>query len=111
MALDISGDYTIWDGGETVTLRQIRPDGTTSVTIANAVNSPLAKSRATFSGVEITGEERVWSINASQTGAVGVALQDLIVDASENRWRVLATDLRTMDTRWYCLCRKQVSSG
>ena len=107
MTLSIASDYTIWDGGETVELRQIRADGNTSVTVSNAINSPLQKVRATFSGVELTGEERVWSLNATQIGSVGVALQDLIIDSSDNRWRVISADLRSMDTRWFCLCRKQ----
>ena len=107
MPVDISGDYAHFDGGETVELRQIRADGNTSVTISNAINSPLRKSAQNFSGVDITGDERNWSINATQAGSVGVEPQDIIIDASGYRWRVLSADLRSMDTRWLCLCRKQ----
>ena len=108
MTLDISDDYTIFDGGEVVTLRQIRPDGATSVTIDNAVSGPVDRRRAAMAGIDVTGDERSFSLNATQPGARGVQVDDLVIDSTGGRWRVLSTSLASLDARWIVLTRKQV---
>ena len=108
MTLDISGDYTIFDGGEVVTLRQIRPDGATSVTIDNAVSGPVDRRRAAMAGIDITGDERSFSLNSTQPGARGVQVDDIVTDSAGERWRVLSTSLASLDARWIVLTRKQV---
>ena len=108
MTLDISGDYTIFDGGEVVTLRQIRPDGATSVTVNNAVSGPVDRRRAAMAGIDITGDERSFSLNATQPGARGVQVDDIVIDSTGERWRVLSTSLASLDARWIVLTRKQV---
>ena len=108
MTLDISGDYTIFDGGEVVTLRQIRPDGATSVTVNNAISGPVDRRRAAMAGIDITGDERSFSINATQPGARGVQVDDIVTDSTGERWRVLSTSLASLDARWIVLTRKQV---
>jgi len=116
MTLDISGDYTIFDGGEVVTLRQIRPDGATSVTVDNAVSGPVDRRRAAMAGIDITGDERSFSLNATQPGARGVQVpgargvqvDDIVTDSTGERWRVLSTSLASLDARWIVLTRKQV---
>ena len=108
MTLDISGDYTIFDGGEVVTLRQIRPDGATSVTVDNAVSGPVDHRRAAMAGIDITGDERSFSLNATQPGARGVQVDDIVTDSTGERWRVLSTSLASLDARWIVLTRKQV---
>lgn len=108
MTLDIAGDYTLFDGGEPVTLRQIRADGTTSVAVANALAGIVGNNRANFAGVEITGYEKSWSLNAQQVGSRGVLVDDIIVDSSGESWRVLTTQQQTLDTRWLVLTRRQV---
>ena len=108
MSLDISGDYTIFDNGETITLRQIRPDGATSVTVSNAVAGVVNRQRLAAAGIEITGDEKAFSLNASQCGSRGVEVDDIITDSANIRWRVLQTSLATLDTRWTVVCRRQV---
>lgn len=108
MTFSIASDYTVFDFGQTVSLRQIRPEGVTVVSVSNAIDGPLTSVRNTFSGLEVTGDERVWSLNATQPGSRGVALKDIITDAAGNTWRVLSASLMSADARWLCLCRKQV---
>lgn len=108
MSLDVSGDYTLFDGGETVTLRQIRPDGTTSVTVANALAGVVGNNRGSYQGVEVTGYEKSWSLNATQIGTRGVLVDDIITDSSGEAWRVLTTQLATLDTRWVVVTRRQL---
>ena len=108
MTLDISGDYTVFDNGETVTLRQIRPDGATSVTVDNAVAGVVNRQRLAAAGIEIVGDEKGFSLNASQTGSRGVQVDDIITDSANLRWRVINTTQATLDTRWTVVCRRQV---
>jgi hypothetical protein len=109
MTLNISGDYAIFDGGETVTLRQIRSDdGAAEVTVLNAINTPLNRSSTQGGSLSIVGDERSWSLNTTQVGSRGVQVNDTITDASGQSWLVLSASLRTFDTRWLCVCRKEV---
>lgn len=108
-AADIAGDYTIFDGGETVTLRQIRSTGGTNVSITNAVNQPLSRRLLqVLSGVGLDGQERVWSLNNTQVGSAGVVSGDKITDASSNLWAVLYVTRETLGTRWDCVCRLEL---
>jgi len=108
MTLDISGDYTIFDNGETVTLRQIRPDGATSVTVDNAVAGVVNRGRLAAAGIEIVGDEKSFSLNATQCGTRVVEVDDIVMDAAGVRWRVVQTSQATPDTRWIVVCRRQV---
>ena len=108
MTLDISGDYTIFDNGETVTLRQIRPEGASSVTVANAVAGVVNRARLAAAGIEIVGDEKSFSLNATQCGTRGVQVDDIIIDSADVRWRVIQTSQTTLDTRWTVVCRRQV---
>ena len=105
----IAGDYVIFDGGQTVTLRTVRPDGATSVTIANATNGPLTrKQEAALAGtVSLNGDERSWSLNATQVGSNGVREGDKIIEANSATWTVIATNQLTLDVRWSCVSRKE----
>lgn len=105
---NIAGDYAYFDGGESVELRQIRADGATSVTVANAVNNPMSRAGLTLAGVDIVGDERQWSLNATQIGSLGVQVSDTFTDAAGDVWRVISASLRTLDTRWLVVARKQV---
>lgn len=108
MTLDIAGDYTLFDGGQSVTLRQIRADGSTSVAVSNVVGGVVANRRAAYAGLEITGDESAFSLNATQVGTPGVIVDDIIIDSAGVSWRVLSAEKRTLDTRWYAVCRRQV---
>jgi hypothetical protein len=108
MTLNIGGDYTLWDNGETVTLRQIRPDGATSVTVDNAVGGVVNRQRLNAAGIDIVGDEKGFSLNATQAGAKGVQVDDIIIDASNVRWRVLSASHATLDTRYTVICRRQI---
>lgn len=108
MTLDISGDYTIFDGGETVTVRQIRPDGATSVTVDNAVPGLVSNTRLGASGIDIQGDEKAYSLNATQCGPRGINIDDIVVDSAGVSWRVVQSTLATIDTRWRVVCRRQV---
>jgi hypothetical protein len=54
------------------------------------------------------GDEKGFSLNATQAGAKGVQVDDIIIDASNVRWRVLSASHATLDTRYTVICRRQV---
>lgn len=107
---DIAGDYVIFDGGETVTLRQIRSTGGTNVSITNAINQPLSRRLlAALGNVNLDGQERAWSLNNTQVGSAGVVPGDKITDASSNLWAVIYSTRETLGTRWDCVCRLELA--
>jgi len=61
-----------------------------------------------MAGIDITGDERSFSLNATQPGARGVQVDDIVIDSTGERWRVLSTSLASLDARWIVLTRKQV---
>lgn len=107
---DIAGDYVIFDGGESVTLRQVRSTGGTNVSITNAINQPMTRRLlAALGNVNLDGQERVWSLNDTQVGSVGVAPGDKITDASSNLWEIIYVSRETLGERWDCVCRLQLA--
>jgi hypothetical protein len=106
LASDITPDYALFDEGETVTLRQIRPQGVTVVSVENALGgADKTKALAALGGVALFGTEGTWSLDAAQCGELGVVPGDVIVDASGNAWSVLETDPATVETRIICAVR------
>ena len=104
---DIAGDYAIFDGGETITLNQIRSDVRNPVTISNAIKQPLTRRQIqALGGVALHGDEQVWSFNNTQPVTLGVkADNDTITDASDQTWTILSATLATIANRWDCVCR------
>lgn len=106
LANDIARDFALFDAGETVTLRQIRPAGVTTVTIENALGGAVkTRSVQALGGVSLFGTEGSWSLDAAQVGELGVVPGDVIVDASGRLWSVLETDPATVDARIVCTVR------
>lgn len=107
---DVAADRAIWDGSETVTLRQIRTTGATNTTVNYAINSPLSKRQIqSAGGIDLTGKERSWSLNSTDVGASGVAVGDLIIDSGSRIWKVVSVDNRTVDSRWLCVTIQEES--
>jgi hypothetical protein len=107
LADDIAADSAIFDGGETVTLRQIRPAGVSEVTVSNALHGRLARRHETKAGVNLTGNERVWSLGGTQVGSKGVEVGDQIVESDSTIWSAIWAEYATLDSRWRCVTRKE----
>lgn len=104
---DLASDYTIWDGGETVTIRGLRHDGAVSTTISNAINGALGRNTQTTSGLMLVGDERQWSVNSTQLSTTEVEPGDILIQADGTQWDIISAVGLTCDTRWRIIARKQ----
>lgn len=106
LANDIARDFALFDAGETVTLRQIRPQGVAVVTIENALGgATVTRAVEALGGVSLFGTEGSWSLDAEQLGELGIVPGDVIVDSSGRLWSVLETDPATVEARVICKAR------
>ncbi len=105
---DISTDSLAFDGGSPVTLNQKRAGTVNLVSVRNATNGPLTNRQIqALGGLNLTGTERNWSLDAADVGPAGVQPGDVIDDGA-NRWTVASADLATLGNRWRCVStRKQ----
>jgi hypothetical protein len=107
LATDIAGDYAIFDGGETITLRQIRATGVTETSVAGAINGPLSLRQAAALGGNLVGTETVWHLPDTLVGSLGVQVGDQIVTSAYAVWNVIDVSHSTLNTRWRCISRRE----
>lgn len=111
---DILDDFTVFDGLETVTLTPQNPDGT-AVTGVQALRRALNKRTISLFGdmaIEPTDVPIVLFVgNASNISLAGTVPTngDKITDAAGDDWTIESVAQQTMQSRYTCLCRKQVS--
>jgi len=104
---DISTDSLTFDGGLAVTLNQKRAGTVNLISVRNATNGPLTNRQIqALGGLNLTGTERNWSLDAADVGPSGVQPGDVLDDGT-NRWTVASADLATLGNRWRCVTRKQ----
>jgi hypothetical protein len=106
LATDLAADGLLFDGAETVTLRQIRPAGRQDIVIPQALAGPLDRRDERSLGlVEITGDELVFHLPAAAIATGGVVIGDQILRADGSLWEVRSVSLATLKTRYRCVCR------
>lgn len=116
-AEEIADDWQDFDGLETVTLRQIRPDGTNPVSMTytdgDGETQPAALRRQVtqrefmaLGGLAISGKLVAFELPASVVGTDGVVQGDQIIDEENVIWQVQQADKATLGTRWRCLCTR-----
>lgn len=102
LLLDVSGDGTLWDGQQSVTLHHA--NGSTA-TVTLALRRQIGTREAAASGGKYLADDVVWHLPASQIadrplpGAV-------IVDAALLRWVVQAVQQQSWDSRYRCIARR-----
>jgi hypothetical protein len=99
----ITNDHTIFDGVQTITLKN--PAGTSSDSVAYVTSGPVS-----FKALQMIGGGLV---DSSQTLAFSLPAtlcafaptdSSTITDASGVVWRVLSVDVKTLDKRYTCNC-------
>jgi hypothetical protein len=104
---DIADDCSLFDGARSVTLRQVRPEGSADRAVAHALPAALTRDARVATGVSVMGDERTWQLSAAEVGAGGVEPGDLIIDQTGAAWSVVSARLLALETRWCCVCRRQ----
>ncbi len=108
MSLDLSNDYKLADNGEDVTVTQKRGSTTTTATVHNATNAPLSRRQLmALGGIALGGNEKSWSLNATEVGTPGIAIGDTITDSSGSIWNILSVEFLTLGTRWKAVARRR----
>lgn len=105
MALDVTGDYAVVDGTETVTL--FRRQRTGGFDAGLSVTSCLRRV-ATRLEIEQLGQVAmvgmVWHLWATNTGSPPPKIGDVIEDADDVRWTVSAVDYAVLSSRYRLVC-------
>lgn len=118
LAAEIADDWKDFDGLETVTLRQVRPDGAAEVSLSyeddDGETQPAALRREitrreslALGGVGLESETAAWELPVSVVGSGGVKIGDTLTDADGVVWRVQMVNHSTLKTRWRAVCTKQ----
>lgn len=110
MALDLSNDYLFFDNPETVTVTFMRAAGNTTQSVAGCTNCALSKTESARSGIMASVDVRQRSLPATNVG-LGNVIQvgDTVTDSGGVIHTVLTAELRTLNTRWHVVTRKEVS--
>lgn len=114
MTLDLSTDYLVWDGRETVTFtaHQHASPTDTNYTLTDALRRALTFKEMAASGGVYTTQDRRWIIPQAMLTAAGFAGKprpaDWLTDAQGVRWTVLATDFQVLQSVWLLTTRNLV---
>ena len=107
LADDIAGDWSVFDGVETVSLTPQNPPAA-AVTGVKAMRRALTRREVDL--IEMTGGVQVsdlcWSLWDATLGGTEPQVGDLITDGGGQDWSILVLELTTLGTRWRALTRK-----
>ena len=115
--LDVSQDYTVFDGIETVSYVVIDNGSVTSTTsVAGALRRPIGKGVEvlTAAGYVVAPNDMKFHLPADNMSGLTPKDGDRIT-ASDGSFQVYATSLEshdgnsTLGTRWACMCRQERS--
>ena len=108
MALDVSDDYTIFDGVEDVTVTLRRTTGDTARSVSDALMRSVAGSDSQAAGVVIGADTTSWTIPVDELESGDVIQEgDTITDAASVVWTIKSVTHATLESRWRCVCVKQ----
>lgn len=110
LADDIADDYLGMDGVEEITFTPQTPVAT-AINSVKAIRGPLGRPQAVFGQqVGISPSDVVFNLWVSTMGDTppDVNPGDLITDADNIAYTVISCQLKTLRTRWQCVCRKNL---
>jgi hypothetical protein len=114
LANSILNDFTMFDGLETVTLTPQNPAGT-PVTTVQALRRVLSRKIIAMFGelaVEPTSVPFILFVGSAENVSLSGSVPtngDKITDAGGTVWDIEAVSQQTLQSRYTCLCKKQVS--
>lgn len=109
LAEDIANDCDDFDGIETVTLRQIRPGGANSVSVASVTSNPLTRRQMLALGgaIDLDSDAKNFSLNVTDVGSDGVKRGDQLILSDNTVWSVIECSLATLSTRWKVIAEQR----
>ncbi|MFN0051076.1 MAG: hypothetical protein ACKV0T_02735 [Planctomycetales bacterium] len=103
---DLTLDSLQLDGAQTVSITLRRPEGRTTITVANALRRALTRDSRSFDGVQLRGGDTVWHVpQAALPGSVELFPGDTLADGTDT-WSIEAATREALGTRWRCECRR-----
>lgn len=105
----VRGRYTLIPDRETVSVRLKRPDGDTTLSIADCWQKPT-RVNGRFVGILLTGSEQMWHIpdarlNPASNGRRMTKGDEITTaDLPGIVFEVIAVEFKTLRTVWVCLC-------
>lgn len=103
----IGDDYLLFDGEQTLTLSQ---SGIGSLPVAGCTSSPLTRKQIEMLGgtVGLQSTYRNFSLPVANLGAKAPRDGDTLAEAAPSQivWKIQSAELRTLSTRWFCMCYK-----
>lgn len=110
LATDIAADYTAFDGAEAITFASVVNGATTvSLAVASALRRALTKQAPQLSAAGLALEPGDVVFHVPNTLLSGNVPKpgDLITDAANVVFTILAATKATLGTRWACVCRER----
>jgi hypothetical protein len=105
---EISGDYAIFDGAESVTLASKTSSGSTPQSVAGALRMAVRRSELVYAGLlGMEQQTTVWNLPVSKCGGVVPKNGDSITDSGGTVWTIDSVDLRTRNSRYRCVCVRE----
>lgn len=100
-------DFLRFDGLEAVTVQLVgAANKNQEIPVSHALPRPIDIRRDTLLGIELATDSKVWNIRKSDLQGAELRENDLIIDGSGNKWKVVSLSLRTFSTRYRAVCNK-----
>ncbi len=105
MTWDPSGDWSVFDGQETLTYTPQNPVAT-AVSIAGCVREGLTFGVVATSGISVQPGDSVFYLPRPNCGAVTPKLGDQFTDSDAITWTVQASDYYSITQFWRLVARQ-----
>lgn len=102
----IGNDFQIFDGEQALILVQA---GVGSVTVNGCTTSKITKAQIEMLGgsLGLQSVYRNFSLPVANLNGAVPRQGDTLTDPAEDVWRIHSVELRTLNTRHFCLCIQQ----
>jgi hypothetical protein len=105
--LDLTGDWAVWDGLESVTYRSVANTGDADYEVSDALRADLTFRELAASGGVYTTQDRKWLVPQSLLTPTPKPA-DLLIDGDDVQWTVLAVGRDNLQKVWELTCRDLV---
>lgn len=108
---DHSTDYQFWDNPEAIVVTTTVGGSATTTSVSTAVQKDISRSRGTFAGISLQGDELGWLVPVALMSGREINIGDFLTQTDNTVWRVVGAVKRGIgsnDTHWELATRKGV---